>query len=439
MPLRGRPESVLFFHVYFPFASMFIEECTMRTQTARTATLILMLSFLVVSSIVIRPAVVYSRAAEPVRRIQTRKPIKRSTATPSRVDYSNFSHRTVQHVQACETCHKFPSGNWKEVRVGDAAFQDITEYPQHTACMSCHKQEFFRGAQPVFCSVCHVSVSPKNSPRFPFPSLGAAFYASSKGREFVSDFNIKFPHDIHIELVSRVIPEIKPDRGVRFVTTFFRQETKPKPDASCAVCHQTYQPQGYAAEEFVTAPPKDLPDGTFWLKKGAFKTVPITHETCFTCHSVDSGLTPAPSDCNACHKLPTAEQLAQLHSDFDPSVAATMGIVDKLTLIKWRKREAGAFRHEWFSHAELSCADCHAVASINTLEEKTKKVPIKSCGGPGEGCHITKTIDDGGILNYVIEQRKTNPAFQCRKCHIIFGKQPVPQSHLDALTAIMKK
>lgn len=416
---------------------MFIQECSMRTKAVRTAALLVMVPLLFLASHEISPAVGYARAAEPTRRLQTRKPVKRSTTKPPLVDYSKFSHRTLKHVQACDACHKFPSSNWKEVRVRDAAFPDVTEYPQHASCISCHSQQFFRGLKPVICSVCHVSVTPRNSPRFPYPSLGALFFASEKGRDFVSDFNINFPHDKHIEIVARL--NQKPSRHVRFISASFRQETAPQPEASCVVCHQTFNPQGDAAEEYVTPAPKDLPDGAFWLKKGAFKTVPMTHETCFTCHSQDSGLPPAPTDCNTCHKLPTAEQLAQVHSDFDPSIAATMGISDNLTLIKWRKREAGAFRHEWFSHAELTCAACHKTATINTLDEKTKKVPIKSCGGGGEGCHITATTDEGGILNYVIEQRKANPAFQCKKCHMIFGKQPVPQSHLDAITAFMKK
>jgi hypothetical protein len=195
-------------------------------------------------------------------------------------------------------------------------------------------------------------------------------------------------------------------------------------------------PQGESADEYVTKPPKDLPEDAFWLKKGAFKTVPMTHAICFTCHSADSGLTPAPSDCNTCHQLSPTDQVA--HIDFDPKLAATMGIKDNITLMKWRKRESGVFRHEWFSHAEMSCVACHNVSAIDTLDEKTKKVPIKSCGG-GEGCHITATTDEGGILNYFIDQRKAKPGFQCTKCHVVFGKEPTPQSHLDAVNAMKPK
>lgn len=321
------------------------------------------------------------------------------------------------------------------MRKADVAFEDVSEYPQHTACFQCHNQQFFTGAAPVICSVCHTNASPRNAPRYQFPSLGEGFYATKKGLNFSPDFKLNFPHDKHIEIVGGIQPDSLKKRGVSFISTSFGQEDAAQAGKSCNVCHQTAQPQGTADEEYVTKPPKGLPEDAFWLKKGAFKTVPLTHDSCFTCHSRESGQAPAPSDCNACHKLaPSGEQS---HSDFDPRLAALMGITDNLTLMRWRKREAGAFRHEMVSHAELACASCHNVAQINTLDEKTKKVKILTCGGAG--CHITATADEGGILNYVVEQRKTDPAFQCTKCHIVFGKEPIPQSHLDALEIIKNR
>lgn len=404
-----------------------------------------MAAFLVLASLLFLtthltlPTVVYGVAAKPQKRQPTRRPIKRSTPKPPKIDFSRFSH--VTHVEtkklACDSCHEFPTSNWKDVRVGDAAFPDVTEYPQHATCFGCHRQQFFDGPRPVICSNCHVAISPRDTTRYPFPSLGEPFFASIKGDQFVSDFGIHFSHEIHIEIVSRLNPFSDKNSKVHFDSASFMQEKPADADASCKVCHQTYQPQGEAADEYVTKPPKNLPEDAFWLKKGAFKTVPMTHTICFTCHSADGGLTPAPTDCNTCHIPSTTKEPA--HIDFDPKVAATMGIKDNLTLMKWRKRESGVFRHEWFSHQELSCANCHTPTAIDTLDEKTKKVPIKSCGGGGEGCHITPTTDDGGILNYVIDQRKTNPAFQCTKCHIVFGKEPIPQSHLDAVNALKPK
>jgi hypothetical protein len=115
--------------------------------------------------------------------------------------------------------------------------------------------------------------------------------------------------------------------------------------------------------------------------------------------------------------------------DFDAKLAAAMGISDWLLLRQWSKRSAGRFRHEYDVHNELGCVSCHNPAAMNTLEEKTL-VTVKSCGGSG-GCHIETNID--GILNYEIEQKRAKPGFQCVKCHIILGKNPVPQNHLEAI------
>jgi hypothetical protein len=72
---------------------------------------------------------------------------------------------------------------------------------------------------------------------------------------------------------------------------------------------------------------------------------------------------------------------------------------------------------------------------MNTLDEKTL-ISVKACGGGGSGCHVESNTD--GILNYEIEQKKTKPNFQCTKCHIILGKNPVPADHLEAIKAAAK-
>src|SRR6185369_9131277 len=73
---------------------------------------------------------------------QQRAPARRRAAT---IDYTNFTHTTHVDKQklACGSCHKFPTKNWKEVRKGDAAFPDVTEFPEHTACLNCHRPQFF--------------------------------------------------------------------------------------------------------------------------------------------------------------------------------------------------------------------------------------------------------------------------------------------------------
>jgi len=368
-------------------------------------------------------------------------------AAPSRAarrDYSKFSHNVAQHQIACNLCHKFPSANWNKVRKGDTAFQDVTDYPQHSSCIGCHRQQFFRGARPEICTICHTNPSPKDGSRHPFPNPPEIFNASPKSQGVVPDFGISFPHDKHVEIVGR--EDVPGGARFPFRLASFEQstsaakseqkaeESEPK---SCAVCHKTHQPQGESDEEFVTNPPKDLAETAFWLKKGTFKTSP-THAVCFTCHTQD-GLQPASSDCGACHKLlPPARQiqLTQAHDDFDPKFAATMGISDRVALQKWSKRDTVKFRHEWIPHASLSCVTCHTVATLNTLDPKTR-TQVKSCGGEGTGCHIEATTD--GILNLEFEKKKANPAFQCTKCHLRNGTLPAPQTHITAVAAAGKK
>lgn len=359
-----------------------------------------------------------------------RRPTRVQPPGKPRVDYSQFSHRThvLDQKLACDSCHKFPAKNWKEVRKGDDAFPDVTDFPEHQACLNCHRTQFFARERPapVICSNCHVAVTPRNTARHPFPSLGPPFLASKKGQTFVSEFKVLFPHDKHVDVVGRWRPAKEPQFALASVSFngMGRQQAESK---SCAVCHETYQPQGTSPDEFVTKPPKGLAEEAFWLKKGAFKTTPTTHAACSSCHSDDAGIPPAPADCAACHKFPDAP--AQPLRDFDAKLAATMGISDWLVLRQWSKRSAGRFRHEFDVHNELGCVSCHNPAVMSTLEEKTL-VTVKACGGSG-GCHIETNAD--GILNYEIEQKQAKPGFQCVKCHIIMGKNPVPQNHLEAI------
>ncbi|MCB1023886.1 MAG: hypothetical protein KDB79_05840, partial [Acidobacteria bacterium] len=352
--------------------------------------------------------------ATPVRRNRS----KRSAPRPAK--YTEFPHGLKAHGLSCNSCHKFPSANWKTVKRKDAAFPDITDFPQHESCLKCHRQQFFKGNPPKICSVCHIDPGPRNSLRFPFPNPREIFDASPKSKDHVSDFQMMFPHDKHIDFISR-----REAPNPVFRNAGFRK--RGKAEESCGVCHQTYLPQGEGNDEFVTKPPEDLGD-RFWLKKGTFKSVPVSHAKCFECHSTDTGILPEPSNCAACHKL----QVPLEKTDFDPKIAAAMKINDRMILNEWRKRDSSAkFRHEFSSHSDLECASCHNVLKMNTLDAATKKVSVTSCNM----CHITATADDGGILNYEVDERKKDTKFECVKCHLAFGKLPVPDSHLKAIAA----
>ena len=387
-------------------------------------------------------------ALEPQRRPRQRRSQKRRVPPKPKIDYTKFSHTThaVTQKLACNSCHTVPSKNWKDVRKGDAAFADVTDFPEHSSCLSCHRVQFFARERPApaICSNCHIAVTPRDTARWLFPSLGDLADPQLKRRDLVSEFGVAFPHDKHNDVVgsignkqpsfvkavfqskkaapdwSATVP-VAASRGLNDASETLALQSPPK---SCPVCHETFQPQGKSSEEYVIKPPKTLGDA-FWLKKGTFKTIPSSHTVCFTCHNADSGIPPEPKNCEMCHKLVVP---STLKVDFDPKLASQMG-ADKTMLDRWRHRiSAGAFRHEG-----ARPTDCHNAASsaFNTVDAKTLKVPVKSWRV--DGCRITQTLDDGGPLNYEIDSRRKNPNFVCTKCHITFGKEPVPESHARAI------
>lgn len=364
-------------------------------------------------------AAVFTDAPEHVSS-QARRPARTARASARRAAparYSQFPHDIAAHKKDCVSCHKFPSSNWSAVRAKADAFPDVTEYPEHQSCVGCHRQQFFKGARPAICSICHVNPSPRDSRRHLFANPREAFDLTAKGRSASSDFAINFPHATHIGIVSGLRRT-----GSPFINASF---SPARADESCAVCHKTMGPQGETTDEYATKPPAELGDA-FWLKKGTFKSAPTGHTLCFTCHSADSGMNPAPTSCATCHSLKPKQPAA----DFDAALASRMAVTERVTLDAWRRRDSsGTFRHEFSSHADMECATCHNAEKMNTLDHATKRVGIASCAM----CHVTASVDDGGAVNYEVDQRRKNGAFQCVKCHISFGKMPIPESHLNAI------
>lgn len=342
-------------------------------------------------------------------------------AVTEQARYSKFSHDVAAHKIDCSKCHTFPSANWKAVRPSGEAFPDITDYPGHNSCINCHRQQFFRGARPQICTICHTTPGPRNSARHPFPNPRERYDTSPKGADAESEFEIKFPHETHIHIVSRMKPG-----AIQLAKVGW--DRNGRSEESCAVCHQTYMPQGDSDAEYFVPPPKDIGD-SFWLKKGTFKTSPIGHTSCFTCHSAEVGIEPAPTNCAACHVFKQEPYAA----DKDPALWVRMGIRDRIIRDAWSSRiSSGTFRHEFVSHAEMNCSTCHDIAALDKLNRRSAKVPITSCNF----CHITGTSDDGGILNFEIDSRQADASFRCIKCHLAYGTQPIPESHFMAISAL---
>ncbi|MBV8859914.1 MAG: hypothetical protein JOZ02_23485 [Acidobacteria bacterium] len=391
----------------------------------RTLTLALLLTAAIAGVVYVSSSV---SAGAQRRRATTR----RSAPAPrARVDYTNFTHSTPAHRKdSCASCHQSPSDNWAQARERDAAFPDITDYPEHASCLNCHRQQFFRGARPAICTVCHTVVSPRSGARFPFANPAEAFARSEKGRASTSEFAVIFPHDVHQDVMARA-PSLDENR-VRFVRAAFAQEQPvPSKPNSCSVCHETYVKPGQAA---ATPAPADAnaAAGVPTLPAGLLKTTPTGHASCFNCHWQDGGEKPLSTDCAGCHKLlPQGSPRPELKGkDADTQLAARAGFTDPFIVRKLLRRDSVIFAHEEERHREIDCATCHTrIPALSTLDETTLKVPILSCGA-GSSCHIG--AKPKRILNEEVDKKLADPNFQCVKCHFNLGREKPPRSHLDA-------
>jgi cytochrome c len=123
-------------------------------------------------------------------------------------------------------------------------------------------------------------------------------------------------------------------------------------------------------------------------------------------------------------------KLPEPKTDFDAKLFTKVRVDDKIVRSSWiRRQSSGTFRHEFSSHSDLECSTCHTVATINTADPATQKVSISSCAI----CHVTGTVEDGGAVNIEADARKKDAKFECIKCHIVFGKLPIPVSHVKIL------
>jgi hypothetical protein len=406
----------------------------------RTATLAL---FLVVSacaacayaSLTSEAAPAGNAGPEPQGRARRRQPQRRRAPAPRRprVDYSKFSHRTAAHQRSCDSCHTSPTDNWSRARAGAAAFPDVTDYPEHESCMSCHKQQFFVGARPVICTVCHTNVSPRDGTRHPFRNPQESFESpATKKPRTASEFSTVFPHDRHQDVMARLTPSQDPARDFGFVRASFAapQEAKKKDVDSCSICHQSYQPPSNEKDEYVQPPPAGWPEyalgvSAFWMKKGTLKTTPTSHASCFNCHWQDGGEQPLSSRCDGCHKLlppgATAAALRPARSDADLSHPSVKVVADKEILAHWARRKSATFRHDDGNHLTYGCTSCHVfITAAGKLDADTLDVPIQTCSATA--CHGAKTGTKSIIATELKQRNAEGAQFQCTKCHIGYGK-----------------
>ena len=184
-----------------------------------------LLAAIMLSNVVAGPT---AQAAPQKRNSQRRRTPK--TPPKPKIDYARFSHTThvVTEKLACNSCHKVPSKNWNAIRKGDAAFQDVADFPEHSSCLNCHRAQFFARERPapVICSNCHIAVTPRDTARWLFPSLGDITDPKLKRREFVSEFGVGFPHDKHIDVVGKNLksPSLFGRDGASLVNASFQDK-----------------------------------------------------------------------------------------------------------------------------------------------------------------------------------------------------------------------
>src|SRR6266513_2263956 len=157
----------------------------------------------------------------------------------SAVRYSSFLHSSEKHKSlACNACHKLPT-EWTAKR----DFPDAADFPDHDACVRCHRQQFFTrqafaGTGPSICTVCHVRAAPREDGRFAFGKPNTANQSTKPKDE--RQFTIEFPHDKHQNVIASLRRSRAWENQAPFVRASFRPvDDQPKVDYNnCTICHQ---------------------------------------------------------------------------------------------------------------------------------------------------------------------------------------------------------
>lgn len=316
------------------------------------------------------------------------KRVTRRNATSSgnrkaAVDYSRFSHATKEHKESCKTCHKTPTANWKKV----SEFPDVADFPDHEACVRCHRAQFFKSPQPAICSNCHLRTSPRDSARFVFRNPVAS-----------RQFTMEFPHDKHQDVIARLEPpahQVTQTVSLRFAHSRLRIEPSSQTILArynnCEICH-------VATTRPPAAPSAGWTDG-FVPAANLFKAAPESHDACFSCHWKSQK--PTRDSCEGCHKLA---------KPYLPS-----GVPERKSL---------KFTHAREQHVK-ECAACHInITKSASLKGLKPDVPITACSE----CHNKEglRLDVGAELIALDKNR----AFVCVYCHTSeIGRLNPPSSH----------
>ena len=333
-------------------------------------------------------------AAQTRRRPTARRPPAQTQAPRgSAAKYSAFLHSSDKHKSLeCNACHKIPT-TWTANR----AFPDVADFPDHDACVRCHRLQFFSrqamsGTGPAICTVCHLRAAPREERRFAFGKPnGANQTAKSKDER---QFKIEFPHDKHQNVIARW----RAPHSVSF-RSHHRLKSVPqdkKPDYNnCSLCHVTDK-----SLAIVALPPPNADPALLH----PIKSMPRTHDACFECHW--KAQQPVGANCAGCHKP-------------SQTFVASQAV----------KRSSAKFAHEGGKGEHiLECTTCHInITRASTLRGLTPDVPIHACAG----CHRDSkrtTYPKAVTIETELEQFKKTG--NCTYCHSEdVGKKKPPPSH----------
>jgi hypothetical protein len=339
----------------------------------------------------------------------SKRPVKTAATQPaphgSAAKYSAFLHSSEKHKNLeCNACHKIPT-TWTAKR----DFPDAADFPDHDACVRCHRQQFFTrqafiGTGPSICVVCHVRAAPREDARFAFGKPNNANQTEKPKDE--RQFTIEFPHDKHQNVIASRGHGRSPD--VNFIrASFFKPQTNDdkQPDYNnCSICHVTNTLRDPL--DLVLIPPGPPP--TFRPPAGTFKTMPHTHDACFDCHWKSQK--PTSDDCGGCHKRAAS-----------------------FVAIGSPQRTSAMFSHEGGKENHVQeCTTCHInITRASTLKGLTPDVPITTCATCHKDNKRTTYPKITTIEDELAQFKKTG---NCTYCHTEdVGKKKLPASHEAAV------
>src|SRR5688572_18353703 len=329
-------------------------------------------------------------AAQTRRRAPARRPPAQTQAPRgSAAKYSTFLHSSDKHKSLeCNACHKIPT-TWTAGR----AFPDAADFPDHDACVRCHRPQFFTrqamsGTGPAICTVCHLRAAPREDRRFAFGKPNSANQTAKPKDE--RQFRIEFPHDKHQNVIATFISPPRTRGGFGGgVAPRGNLSPNPSPQAETGTTsyhwHTSLRPALLSAKSHhrLTSVPQDKkPDynncslchGTDKLRAIAplvpgsmdssllnpFKSMPRSHDACFECHW--KAQQPVGANCAGCHKP-------------SETFVASLAV----------KRISAKFAHEGGKGAHVDeCTTCHInITRASTLRGLTPDVPVHACAA----CH----------------------------------------------------